>query len=388
MPPPVYFLSYSRENVNDVKIIAKTLMIHGIEVWQDIAALGAGVAESKIREAIQKDSNGLLLYATPQSIKSVFIRKVELPEADKRHKKDRDFQIVPVFALPIESATAALKDCLTIPISNFNGAKVTGTGVFHNVLAAAQRVTEIILNDISLEERDPLPIGLSSKQKTSEDVALHLDFMSFFENGLPSTEVWTEQFSPALNSIKSALVKRNRLSLRLHAFCHLSLGYLFGYVFRKTTGYRLEIEQVSNNKRANWATDASREDNPLRVVELPGTLESRDLCVKINLMSADDNSVARYAQKTGASYRAVLELLPSSYPCMITESEAIAIAMDLAGKIKQMHARYDTSTVHLFAAIPLGLALLIGYNMNACGTIQCYEFDNAHREYLPSCTLR
>lgn len=387
MSAPVFFLSYSRENVGDVKVIAKTLMIHGIEVWQDISNLGTGLAESKIREAIRVGSDGLLLFVTPQSVESAFIRSVELPEAEKKYKNDSDFQIVPIFGLPIDKASAALKGCLTVPISNFNGAKVGGQGERHDVLAAAQRAAEIILEGLRIQQSDPLCIGLSSKQRTPADVALHLDFASFFKNGLPSDEVWTEQFASALARVKDALVRRNRLSLRLHAFCHLSLGCLFGYIFRKTTGYKLEIEQVTNGEPTIWATDAKREPNPLRVVELPGALESRDLCVKINLMAADDRSVARHAEKNNMSYRAVLEVSPAHYPCTITGCEAIAIATDLADKVKECHARYDTNTVHLFAAIPLGLSVLIGYNLNACGTIQCYEFDNPRREYFPSCTF-
>lgn len=386
MSAPVYFLSYSRENIDDVKAIAKTLMIHGIEVWQDISNLGAGLAESKIREAIRVGSDGLLLFITPQSVESAFIRSVELPEAEKKYKLDSDFQIVPVFGLPIDEASAALKGCLTVPISNFNGAKVGGQGERQDVLAAAQRAAEIILEGLRIQQTDPLCIGLSSKQRTTADVALHLDFTSYFENGLPPDEVW-EQFATALASVKGALVRRKRLSLRLHAFCHLSLGCLFGYIFRKTTGYKLEIEQITNGEPTIWATDAKREPNPLRVVELPGALESRDLCVKINLMSADDRSVARHTEKNNMSYRAVLQLSPAHYPCTITGCQAIAIAMDLADKVKEFNARYDTNRVHLFAAIPLGLSVLIGYNLNACGTIQCYEFDNARREYFPSCTF-
>jgi hypothetical protein len=385
--PPVYFLSYSRENIGDVREIAKTLMIHGIEVWQDIANLGTGLAESEIRKAIRVGSNGLLFFITSQSVKSAFVRTVELPEAETKYKLDTGFQIVPLFGLPIDDASTALKGWLTVPISNFNGAKIGGRGESQDVLAAAQRAAEIILEGLTIQQSDPLRIGLSSKQRTTSDVALHLDFTTHFENGLPPDKAWTEQFASALARVKGALVKRKRLSLRLHAFCHLSLGCLFGFIFRKTTGYRLEIEQITNGEPTIWATDARRERNPLRVVELPGALESRELCVKINLMSADDKSVARYTDKNNMSYRAVLELSPAHYPCTITAWEAVAIASDLADKIKEVHARYDTNRVHLFAAIPLGLSVLVGYNLNACGTIQCYEFDNARREYFPSCTL-
>lgn len=387
MAPPVYFLSYSRENIGDVREIAKTLMIHGIEVWQDIANLGTGLAESEIRKAISVASDGFLFFITPQSVKSAFIQTVELPEAETKYKLGSGFQIVPVFGLPIDEASAALKGYLTVPISNFNGAKVPGSGESQDVLTAAQRAAEIILEGLRIPEDDPLSIGLSSKQKTSANVSLHLNFTKHFENGLPPDKTWAVEFTGALNRVKGALVKRKRLSLKLHAFCHLSLGILFGYVFRKTTGYKLEIEQITNGERTIWPTDAKREANPLRVTELPGVLGSRELCVKINLMSADDRSVTRYTEANSMSYRAVLELSPTHYPCTITGSEAATIASDLADKIKEAHARYDTTRVHLFTAIPLGLSVLIGHNLNASGTIQCYEFDNAKREYSPSCVL-
>ncbi len=387
MSAPVYFLSYSRQNIVDVKEIAKTLMIHGIEVWQDISNLGTGLAESKIREAIKLESDGFLFFITPQSLKSAFIRSVELPEAETRYKLGSGFQIVPIFALPIDKASADLKGCITVPISNFNGAKVDGRGEPKDVLVAAQRAAEIILDGLTMQQSDPLCIGLSSKQRTAEDIALHLDFTGYFENGIPPSEVWTEQFTSALARVKAALVRRKVHSLRLRVFCHLSLGCLFGYVFRRTAGYKIEIEQITNGKRAIWASDAKREPSPLRVVELPGTLKSRDLCVRINLMSADDRSIARYTEKNNLSYRASLELSPEHFPCTITGSQAVSIATNLADKIKELNARYDTNNIHLFMAVPLGLAILIGYHLNACGTIQCYEFENAKREYFPSCTL-
>ncbi len=384
---PVYFLSYSRKDLPDVRIIAKTLMIHGVEIWQDITNLGTGVAESKIRRAIQEGSDGLIFFVTQHSVDSEFIRDVELPEAETRFKNGPNFQIIPVFSLPIDVATALLKGCLTVPLSNFNGAKVEGKGNFEDVSSAAYRTAKLVLEDISLPDVDPLPIGLSSKQKTSEEVALHLDFTNFFENGSPSEEVWNEQFSTALETVKILLNKRRQLSIRLHAFCHLSLGMLFGYVFRKTTGFRLEIEQITNDKRNIWSTDKMPIDNPLKIDEIPATLSSKNLLVRINLMSADDRSVVRYMEENNLSYRAILTFAPPSFPWMISEAQAATIARDLSNKIKEMHARYDTNTVHLFCAIPLGLALMIGYNINACGTIRCYEFDNPRREYSPSCTL-
>ncbi|MFX0195986.1 MAG: SAVED domain-containing protein [Candidatus Hodarchaeota archaeon] len=387
MGPPKFFLSYSRKNLDDLRTIARTLMIHGIRIWQDINNLGTGVTEHKIREAIQQMCSGLVFYSTALSVQSSMIRKIELPEAEARHKKDPSFHIVPIFRLSVKETDEALKGCLRIPISNFNGAKVEPKGQVDDVLVAAQEAAKIILNEIEINEIPPLPIGLASKQKTGENVVLDLDFTSFFSNGLPSQEVWDKEFSSALVRVKNALVLKKMAHLRLYSFAHLSLGFLFGYIFRERTGFKLEIEQISDGKREIWSTSALPEENPFEMSVLPGELDSKNLCVKISLMSNDRSSLPSYANKSGFSFRALLELSPPNFPYIISSGQAVEIANQLANKIKQMHAEYGTNTVHIFAAIPLGLALLIGYKLNACGKIQCYEFDNSSLEYSPSCTL-
>ena len=124
------------------------------------------------------------------------------------------------------------------------------------------------------------------------------------------------------------------------------------------------------------------------MTERPAQLGSKNLVVKLNLVANDNASIAAYVGKSGLAYRVLLDITPPSYPFFISGGQAVCIARDLADRIKKIHAQYGTSTVHLFAAVPLGLAILIGYNLNACGSIQCYEFDNASREYHPSCVLR
>lgn len=388
MEPPKFFLSYSREDLKDIEIIAQTLMLHGIRIWQDIKNLGTGLSENKIKEAIQKDCSGLLFYSTQASIQSPMILNVELPEAERKHKKDQSFHILPIFKLAISETDSALKGHLMIPISNFNGVKVEQKEKDNIILMAAQKAAEIILNENKPIKIATLPIGLASKQKTSAVVFLDIDFTPFFSKGLPTQKTWNEEFLYALTSIKNALVKKDLMHLRLYSFAHLSLGLLFGYIFRGRTGFRLEVEQISQSKREIWTTSATPEKNDIRINSFPGDLRNNNnLCVKINLISPDDNSVNTYIGKSGLSFRSFLELSPPNYPYIISGGQAIAIANQLAGGIKQMHAQYGTDTVHIFAAIPLGLALFIGYNLNACGRIQCYEFDNLSREYFPSCII-
>ena len=216
-----------------------------------------------------------------------------------------------------------------------------------------------------------------------------MDFTHFFQNGLPGEEEWNSDFSRALHQVKSALLARSLTRLRLRTFAHLSLGLLFGFVFRERTGFRLEIEQTTRGKGSIiLTTPEEAAPHGLSFSDYPAQLDSKNLCVNINLVARDDASVATYADKSGLAYRVLLNVTPPEYPHFISSGQAIGVARDLADRIKAIHGRYGTNSVHLFAAVPLGLAILIGYNLNACGSIQCYEFDNASREYHPSCLLR
>lgn len=385
MPPPKHFLSYNRKDIDHVNVIARTLMLHGIRTWQDINNLGIGLTEAKLRETIQGDCSGLLFYSTESSIQSPMILQVELPEAEKRYKANKSFNIIPIFNLGIEKTHEALRDCLTIPISNFNGVKMDEKDP--NILTASQEAAFKILNAIDFSKDRPTTIGLFSKQKSNDDSDLEIDLMSYFNGRYPSSEIWNSEICLAFFNLKNALSNKGITHVQLCSFAHLSLGFLFGYIFRERTGFTVDIKQISRGNHSIWTTKASPEENPLTMSVSDGDVTSKHLCVKINLMSQDDKSIITFCKQDGLSYRAYLEVSPSSYPLFISNGQAVAIARDLTDKIKQMNAQYGTNTVHIFAAVPLGLSLLIGYNLNACGKIQCYEFDNASRTYSASCIL-
>ena len=240
MSPPVYFLSYSRDNLKDVTIIAKTLGTYGIRTWQDLRDLGTGLSEIRIRNAIHRETSGLLFFSTKESVASEFVKEVELREGEIAHKANPDFHILPVFRLPISETNAALRGTLTVPISNFNGAKVDPTGDPGAIREAAHRAAELVLQRTTLEEQHPLPIGFTSKQSPVENVSLDIDFSPFFESGFPHNEEWNTDFLRALERVKDTLLSRSLTQLQLHTFAHLSLGLLFGFVFRERTGFLLE----------------------------------------------------------------------------------------------------------------------------------------------------
>lgn len=382
-----YLLSYSRDNIDEINIIARVLMMHGIKIWQDVKNLATGLSEEIIRKAIQEECSGLIFYSTKESVKSDFIRNIELFEAERRYNKDNSFHIVPIFKLPIADTNQSLQGVLTIPISSFNGVEIRPGQL--DLFQIAQQASEIILKKIDFGNQKHLSIGLVSKQETSgsQKIDLDIDFTPYFlDKLLPEQQLWKTEFIPALLLIKKILLEKGVKLLRLYAFANLSLGFLFGYVFRDRTNFQLEIEQIGKGSSEIWATNSSPEELPIDIVKKSGDVASKDLCVKINLTARTDDSVLAYIKKNNLKFRAVLELSAPKHPLTITNGQAIAIANRLAEEIKKLHSKYQTNRAHIFAAIPLGLATFIGYKLNACGKIQCYEFDPS-REYVPSCNL-
>ena len=338
-------------HLQDITIIARVLKTYGIRTWQDLDNLGTGLSEVRIRDAIQNETSGLLFYSTPESVSSEFVRQVELTEAQAAHRSNPNFFIVPVFRLPISETDAALKGTLTVPVSSFNGAKIDRPDDPRAIGDAAHRAAELVLQRSMLKRRDPLPIGLTVKQTSPSGVSLDIDFTPFFKNGLPCEEEWNIDFPRALHRVKSALLARSLTRLRLRTFAHLSLGLLFGFVFRERTGFRLEIEQATRGKETSvWTTPEEALPHGLSMSEYPAQLDSRNLCVKINLVARDDASVAAYAVKSGLAYRVLLDVTPPAYPHFISSGHAVGIARDLADRIKEIHGRYGTNFVHLCAA--------------------------------------
>jgi hypothetical protein len=63
-------------------------------------------------------------------------------------------------------------------------------------------------------------------------------------------------------------------------------------------------------------------------------------------------------------------------------SLGISIAIQIRETLAQIVGRYPISEIHIFSAIPQGLAELIGHNLNALPPVQLYEFDGC--KYRPS----
>lgn len=402
------YISYSRDNLAEVTCLVQALKSRGIRPWQDIKDLLLGhQTEEEIRRAIYNGCGAFLLYLTPESSKSDYVLDIEIPIAIKKHREAPQFGIIPAtrdisFK---EAGEIALKHS-GVDITIFNGISipsiqgVNDSDILNHIRPklgeVARRSLEVLLKKYFEEfvQRGHIIFDIHSKQKTiyPKEPDLDVDLLSFFfQNGteiLPNKEYWSSILLPSFKDIKDSTAKIcGLLPLHIRGKCHLSVGIAFGFTFRSTTGFHLEIEHYGQI----WNTDMTYEDSsPLTSSEMSGNISSKDLAIELCISEDVSEAVNGFVMKNNKVFRARIRFKPKrgiGRQSIQTGREALAISRQITEEIRRIRSERRTETTHLFAAMPLGLAILLGYRSNACGPIQFYEYDNQQSTYVKSCLL-
>jgi hypothetical protein len=231
-------------------------------------------------------------------------------------------------------------------------------------------------------------IGLTSfgANATLETCALVIDFSSVFSL-YPSESQWQEFIYPALIDISCELKGKN-LDLLIQS--RLSLAVAFGYVFRETSGTKISIHQLTNTGAilSEWQTISQDPQAQTLIRTHPISVSNeKDIRFEVNIAPSLDrgrvtNRVEEYIQvypiKIGV--RLLLE-----YEGKLSETDAQTIASQIRTLMQQSRAHRPSGTIHLFMAIPVGLAVMIGWHLNTLIPVQCYELTEYG--YSPACLV-
>jgi len=379
------FISYKRTDKDEVREIAQVILTGGIRLWQDINSLGTGFTEQQVRDAIWHKCSALLFYATEESVKSEFIRGIELTEASERCRKNSDFAIVPIFKIPVTEADQALKDVTRGDISRNNGAIVHGSD---GLGAAARQARRILLQKQLHSNTDQkVNIAVSTYQKTlaNSDLILDFDWSEIYPFAkLFSQETWDTFIRPALLDVKNSILDTGRSTLRIIPKAHLTIGLAFGFIFKRVTGFSLTIQQGDQW----WSTDDHEGDAPsLEITTVPNTVGSSHLAIEISISRDIGNELGKLMKESGLDFRAILHcrIVPEPSNNAVPDGPtALAMARKIADGIRNAISKFGITDLHILAAVPLALAFLIGAELNACGRIHLYEFDKSTQRYRTS----
>lgn len=254
--------------------------------------------------------------------------------------------------------------------------------------ASSEDIKSVICENVGIDTIDSsyeVSISLSSfsYQNFNNIVDLEIKLVNFLEE-FAKPEENLKIISNLLVDLRSQL-SQMKLSNTIWVYpnVRLSIAFLFGYIFSKVAGFNLYL--ISNNNI--WSTTNDLSAIPTKVDELLPKIfnvGSKDVFVCLNISRDITTSVLEMIEQLEVEEKPnTLVILNLEGFKVESAAHALSIAKMIARKLKYLSDQ-KISSLHLFAALPASLAVLITYHLNAIVPIHLYHMDDEHQRYIYS----
>ena len=400
------FLSYRRSRSDECARLITSQRERGIPTWRDVDDLNTEPTETELRRVLRDDGvANAVLWISPETADSPMIRNVEAPVAVERHGRGDGFFVVPVAAggLGYQEAAKAIRNSVSLfNVANWNMIKIgSDPATDEDIDNVANQVLKQRLQAIAayLPADAPLRISFNTRRAGGNQpgAALSIDWSHRFggdHNREASAEAWRLKLLPALTDVKQAVeqVLPNR-QLLVSGFASLPAATALGCELMATSGIDTAWEQrMPDGDTQTWSLKSDREDTGFSVRTLDGDFESGDLAVMVSVNNDVAQAVASSEGKTGP-FRAYVHVNRDDSrqgAVLETPGQAVDIARKTVEAARRARGEYAINgQVHLFMAVPVGLAMLIGQLLNTLGPVQTYEHipSNPVGMYAPAALI-
>lgn len=391
------FLSYKRERAAEARHLIRAQQLLGIPTFQDVENLGHGPTEDTLRQVLaSSEIAGGVALLTPEVVQSPMIHSVEIPLLLRRRRAEDGFAIVGVVAggLDYGEVPALFPGGLRAEdLRVWNLEKVDQDPL---TFADAQHIAAIVLRSrlrsIAEAAEGPFSVSLNTRDRPAFDpsYSLRLDWSPEFDAGAVTPEWWDSALLPALRMVSKTLVPLARgRGVAMSGFLSLPAAVGLGTAFIEATGVHVDWHQAGQPAGAPWSLAATDDAVDVELAIRAGDVHATDLAVLISL--TDDVSPPFGAMRPSLpAIRVTVHVTASSLPLQITTAgQAAAIARMVRDGIRGARRDYGAAgTVHLFMAVPAGIAVLVGQLLNTLGPVQTYDFRaGASLPYTPAALL-
>jgi hypothetical protein len=381
------FLSYRRSRSTEATHLIAAQHDVGIPTWQDQRDLNEVPTGDELRRILEdRLTANALLWITPDVETSNVIRKIEVPGILRRVRAEDGFFLIPVCAggISYQKAGEVVDQQLSIDnLSDWNLRKVAGDPIGYE--DAAQIARYLLSRRLQAVQRQfdsalPLRITLHTRARPAfrPGTALMLDWSERFSGRETDAATWEQILLPALREVTSAL--------RLHGGARpvvasglpsIPAATALGIAFLAQGGQSIAWSQYTPGRPEQlWTIDAAREPAGFTSKTAERDVSGKDLAV---LVSVAEDVEPAFSQTTNGSlpaFRAITRIFHPGQKRFDIASPGMAA--DIAATVVQaVRSARDTyrpmGTVHLFMAVPVGLAMLIGQGLNTFGDVQTYE---------------
>ncbi|WP_049998784.1 SAVED domain-containing protein [Halococcus sediminicola] len=376
------FLSYKHEQKDVATVLQESLEDHGIPVWRDIFDLRPEPLRDEIRDKLTSPDIACGVALISEGVAgSEVILEDELPGLRRRWDAGDGFFIVLV-PHPDLSATDA-KPILEKASGPINLKSWKMVPLEAATSEAARSISKTVLQerlrqaDEELSSDEPIECSLDTRDSPaySIDPLVVIDWEKHFDVGLPSRSLWEQRLLPSLETTTDFLNEyASGRTLRFRGKSHLCSSFALGYSLPSVRGTSTTWMQPSRYGGFHeYTLSKSKEDSTIKgkFEELDGS--DNDLAVLVNVLNDVSNDMENVRNEL-PDFNAELRLTPEvdSYDDL-NAGQAVDIATTFRSEIrKALQKVSDTETIHLFMAVPTGLAFLMGQESNALRQFQTY----------------
>ena len=384
------FLSYRRSRSDECARLITSQRERGIPTWRDVDDLNTEPTETELRRVLRDDGvANAVLWISPETSDSPMIRNVEAPVAVERHGRGDGFFVVPVAAggLSYQEAAAAIRNNVSLfNAANWNMIRIdSDPATDEDIDRVANQVLRQRLQAIAadLPADAPLRISFNTRRARGNQpgAALIIDWSHRFGGDYKreaSVEDWQRKLLPALTDVKQAVEQTfPHRQLLVSGFASLPAATALGCELMATSGIDTTWEQrMPDGDIQCWSLQCRREDAGFSTDVVDGALESGDLAVLVSVNNDVRQAVASSLDRMGP-FRAYVHLnrVDSSQGALLeSPGQAVDLARKTIESVRRARNEYAIDgQVHLFMAVPAGLAMLIGQLLNTLGPVQTYE---------------
>jgi len=404
--PATAFLSYARLDAEEVRYLQQQLNVRGVRAWRDVTDLPLGGAtEGEIIYAIEQIADAFVLYVTPQVLASHFIWDIEVPSALHRWEQDHAFNVVPILrGVTFDELEQHCAAHGLLSLKAFNGVSLpekaggaTEEEFNRQLRLVARRILEATL-DLRLRRAgadrkyEPcLCFQTYGYEPPTDSLDLDLNWAGLFpsKDELPAEKEWDEILLPALDDVKNVLSTKIP-GRRLHMFvqAHLPAAFALGFAFPASAHFVFLIE----GRHGTWSTEgAVSTGEPLHYLSYKHSGDAHVAVMEIAIARDTAQAVTQNLPSLGLSYKQRVHFdLPggTDYISGVEDAaNALAMSHQVGREFRRLFDKEDITHVHLFAAVPAALSVMIGHQINAMGAITLYHYLEKDKRYVLIYTL-
>jgi hypothetical protein len=407
--PATAFLSYKHEDAEEVKHLQNQLNVRGVRAWRDVTDLPLGGSNvEEIVHAIEQESDAFVLYVTQQSLQSDFVWYTEVPTALSRWNADHSFKIIPVlYGVTFAELEQHCSAHNLRSLKEFNGVSLPLKESGASVEEYNRKLREIAR--LILEATLTLRLRRAGADRNYEpclcfhtyhydpptnSLDLDVDWTGFFpsKDDLPAEKERDEVLLPALDDVKQALSMKTP-SRRLQVFvqAHLPAAFALGAAFPESAHFILQVNARVEGRDDIWSTEGSTSIvEPFEPFFYQSEGDVSVAVMEIAIPTGIAGDVARNLKALGISFKHHIRFTVRGgpdYRAVKSSEQALAMSLQVGKEFRHLYGHWGVTHIHLFAAVPAALAVMIGHQINAMSAITLYHFLEKDRRYVPVCTL-